>query len=109
VDLKVGRRPAPQCRIKLTLQWIVFTDQWGNFVLIDPNRNKPLWLDESRRPPTVYVAATDQEMKRALEEMLFRYTHSARVTPEHLRLVDRVERALEDHFNQGRGRSKRAA
>ena len=100
MGLKVGRTPAPQRRIKLHLQWLVFTDQGGNFVVVDPERNKPLWLDESRRPPTVYVAATDTEMKQGLEEMLFRYTHSAKVTPEHVRLVDRVERALENHFNR---------
>ena len=106
-NIRAALRPASQQRIRLTLQWLVFNDQFGNFVLVDPQRNKPLWLDETRRPPTIFMAATDVEMQRALEEMLGCYQRVARVGPEHVQLVEKVETALEDHFRRASG--KRAA
>jgi hypothetical protein len=95
---RVARKPASQRRIRLTLTWIVFEDQWGNDVLVDPGRNKPLWLDESRRPPSIYVAATDTEMHRALEEMLECYQRVARVGPAHVQLVEKVVQVLEQEI-----------
>lgn len=98
--VRVAQKPASQRRIRLTLQWLVFEDQVGNFVLVDPARDKPLWLDESRRPPSVYVAATDVEMHRALEEMLECYRRVARCTPARLELVKKVEVVLQQRFER---------
>jgi hypothetical protein len=108
--VRSARRPASQQRIRLTLKWLVFEDQFGNHVLVDPARNKPLWLDETRRPPSVYVAATDVEMHRALEEMLECYQRVARVTSQHVDLVDKVQTVLEARFCKPKEDSaKRAA
>jgi hypothetical protein len=97
VDLfRAATKPASQRRIRLTLHWIVFEDQLGNFVLVDPGRNKPLWLDETRRPPSICVAGTGVEMHRALEEMLSVYQRHAKVTADHLELVEKVEAALSE-------------
>ena len=106
---RLGRKPASQRRIRLTLQWLVFKDQWGNFVMVDPAENKPMWLDEERRPPTVYLAATDAEVHAATEAMLERYVRTTKVTPQHRELVDKVEALFEEKFNNRRERAKRAA
>lgn len=93
-----GRAPAPWHRLKLQLRWVVFQDQFGNFVLVDPQRPRPLGMAEKMsRPPTIYVAATDAELETALEEMLHHYEHATRVTSRHINLVERVEEARDRH------------
>lgn len=104
-NTRAALKPASQRRIRLTLQWLVFTDQVGNFVLVDPRRDKPLWLDETRRPPSIYLAATDVEMHRALEEMLEAYQRVARVTSPGVDLVDRVEAVLEQRLSPPKRRA----
>jgi hypothetical protein len=87
----LAAQPQPWNRLKLTLRWIVFQDAQGNFVLVDPHRPKPLGIaQEAKRPPTVYVAGTDVEMERAMEEMLYVYQQHTAVNRRHVALVEKV-------------------
>lgn len=93
-----GRDPAPWHRLKLQLRWLVFQDQFGNFVIVDPERPRPMGMAEKmKRPPTLYVAATDAELTIALEEVLHHFEHATRVTSRHMKLVERVEEARDRH------------
>jgi hypothetical protein len=93
-----GSKPAPWHQLKLTLRWIVFEDQRGNFVLVDPQRPRPLGLSQTEsRPPTIYVAATDAELSTAMEEMLHHYEHATSVNSRHVNLVERVQEARGRH------------
>jgi len=98
--------PAPWHQLKLHMRWVVFEDQFGNFVLVDPQRPRPMGMaDRMKRPPTVYVAATDSELETAMEEMLHHYEHATRVTSRHIELVERVQEARNRH----RGITRKAA
>ena len=95
----VGKKPAPGKGLKLQLWGIVFQDQFGNFVIVDPQKPRPMGLNqEMKRPPTVYVAATDLELETALEEVLFHFKHATSVTTRHLDLVEKVEEARDQHW-----------
>ena len=97
-------------RTKLTLRWIVFEDQFGNFVVVDPYRSKPLGLDRRmKRPPMVCIAATDDELETTLEEMLFVYEKQTTVNSRHLTLVERVEAARDRRAGRKESRLPRAA
>ena len=85
-------------RTKLTLRWIVYGDQFGNFVLVDPHRPKALGMDRRmKRPPMLCIAATEDELEAALEEMLFVYEQQTAVNSRHLSLVERVQEARDRH------------
>lgn len=104
------RSDAPEAwnRIKLTLRWIVYEDRMGNFIVVDPHRPRPLGTPGAmKRPPTVYLATTEQELEGALEELLFQYEQQTHLTPRHLSLVERVREAL-DRRN-GRRKERQAA
>ena len=94
-EAEVVSKPSPLwTRTKLTLRWIVYEDQFGNFVVVDPHRPKTLGLDRRMvRPPMVCIAATDDELENALEEMLFVYEQQTAVNSRHLSLVERVDAA----------------
>ena len=107
-------QPAPESPeawnlFKLTLRWIVFEDRrTGNFVVVEPHRQKPLGTPgAAKRPPTIYLASTDQELESALEEMLFVFQNQTRVTSRHVSLVERVRESLDRH--NGRRKERRAA
>lgn len=75
---------------RLTLRWIVYEDQHGNFACLDPDFSKPLGMDESRpRPETFYSVAYDAEVYQALEALLWVAEHRVRTTPELRELIAR--------------------
>lgn len=66
-----GETPQAWNRLRLRLAWIVFQDQMGNFVLVDPERPRPLGVaGQKQRPPTIYFAATGEEFEACAEAML---------------------------------------
>ena len=84
----------PPMRPNLNLRLMVFTDQAGNFVLVEPRDHRLLGMPEDeRRPPTIYLAETDEELESALEAMLHRYCQCTKVTSRHLELIERVNEA----------------
>src|SRR5262245_48839762 len=98
-----GKEQAPGTNLKLRLRWVVFEDQFGNFVIVDPQRPRQMGMaDKMKRPPTVFVAATDSELETAMEEMLHHYEHATRVTSRHINLVERAEEARARHRGVGR-------
>lgn len=83
-------------RTKLNLWGIVYQDQFGNFVIVDPHRPKALGMERRmKRPPTICIATTEDELENALEEMLFVYEQQTTVNSRHLNLVERVDAARE--------------
>jgi hypothetical protein len=91
---RFGKNPEPWNELKLSLRWVVFQDRQGNLVVVDPERPKPLGLEqEKNRPPTIYFAATDAELDAAIEEMLWHYQHFTTPTSRRAELVERVVEA----------------
>jgi len=69
--IALGSQPQPWNRLRLRLAWIVFTDQMGNFVMVDPERPRPLGVaNQKQRPPSIYFAATGEEFEACAEAML---------------------------------------
>ncbi len=86
----------------------MFEDRMGNFVVVDPNRPRPLGAPAAmKRPPTLFLATTEQEIEGALEEMLFMFERTVRVNSRHLNLVERVLEARDRHH--GRTKERKAA
>jgi hypothetical protein len=92
----VSAQAEPWNRLKLTLWRIVFRDQFGNYVLVDPDYTRPLGMQEEiPRPPMVYDAGTPNELETALEAVLWVYERNTQVNSRHLNLVERVLAARE--------------
>jgi hypothetical protein len=50
---------------------VVFVDQVGNLVVVDPERPRPLGAEGAApRPPTIYLAATAAEMEAAADALI---------------------------------------
>lgn len=80
---------------RLMFRYGIFQDQFGNYVIMDPMMEKPLGLpDDYNRRPSVYIAATDGELKIALEATLYEYEQKSKVNGEHLALVMKVRESL---------------
>jgi len=61
----------PWNRLRLRLAWIVFVDQVGNLVVVDPERPRPLGAEGAApRPPTIYLATTAAELEACADAFL---------------------------------------
>jgi len=91
----LGRSTGSPERLKLTYLGSLFRDKSGNFVIALADGDRPMGLDQrAKRPPSVYLAETDNELGVALEQMLFRFERCTSATGKHVELARRVWNAL---------------
>jgi len=73
---------------------VVFQDQRGDYVILDPNRTRPLGAPaQAKRPPTIYEAITEEEMDAIAEAVFYQYERYCPLTRQRLSLIERVEEA----------------
>jgi hypothetical protein len=93
--ITLGRAPVAPERLRLSYIASLFRDQSGNFVVTLADGDRPMGLDQhAKRPPSVYLAETDNELEVALEQMLFRFERCTSATGKHVELARRVWNAI---------------
>jgi len=89
-----GTPPLASTALRLRLVWLVFQDQAGNFILMDPERPRPLGAEnQKQRPPTLYMATSSAEIEACGEAMLRVMESNLIVGRREMALLDRVRDA----------------
>ena len=89
-----GTPPLASSALRLRLAWIVFQDAHGNFVLLDPERPRPLGAEgQKQRPPTIYMATSSAEIEACGEAVLRVMEANLIVGRREMALLDRVREA----------------
>lgn len=89
-----GPATVPPAAARLTLRALVFSDQLGNVVIVDPHRDKPLGARAlDRRQPSLYVAASEQEVLAALEEVTWVAEHWLKMGRREVAAIERARDA----------------
>jgi hypothetical protein len=94
LSLGLGTSSPPPSSLRLTLRALLFTDQLGNVVIVDPHREKPLGARAlDRRQPSLYIGATETEIEAALSEMTWIAERWLVCGKKQLALMDRAREA----------------
>jgi hypothetical protein len=87
-------QPLASSALRLRLTWLVFQDTRGNFVLLDPERPRPLGAESQKaRPPTIYLATSSAEIEACGSAMLRVMEQNLIVGRREMALLDRVREA----------------